>query len=51
MDRVEEEAHKNSRLQLALSGVWGIEPGNPIFERWYALMRKYGFAEGKREPL
>jgi hypothetical protein len=25
--------------------------GNPIFKRWYALMWKYGYAEGKRRPL
>ena len=51
IDRVEEESRKNDRLRLALSGVWGIDPGNPIYERWYALMWKYGFAEGKRAPL
>ena len=51
IDRIEEESRKNDRLRLALSGVWGINPGNPIFERWYALMRKYGFAEGKRTAL
>src|SRR5271169_1955713 len=48
VDRVEEESRKNDRLRLALSGVWGIYPGNPIYERWHALMWKYGFAEGKR---
>lgn len=51
IDRVEEASSNNSRFQLALSGVWGIDPGNPIFNRWYALMWKYGFAEGKRNPL
>lgn len=51
IDRVEEESRKNDRLRLALSGVWGIGPGNPIYQRWYALMWKYGFAEGKRVPL
>ena len=51
IDRVEEESRENARLQLALSGVWGIQPSDPIFDRWYALMWKYGFAEGKRSPL
>src|SRR5690348_3115098 len=41
IDRVEEESRNNKRLRLALSGVWGIEQGDPIFERWYALMWKY----------
>jgi hypothetical protein len=48
---VEKECTNNPRLRLALSGVWGINPGNPIFERWYALMWKYGFAEGRKNPL
>jgi Family of unknown function (DUF6869) len=47
----EEVCQRSDRMRLALSGVWGINPGNPIFERWYALMWKYGFAEGKREAL
>lgn len=47
----EEECHKNSRFPLALSGVWGIDPGDPIFNRWYELMWKYGYAEGRRNPL
>jgi len=51
IDRVENGSRKNPRLQLALSGVRGINPGDPIFDRWYALMWKYGFAEGKRNPL
>lgn len=51
IDRVEEKSSNDPRFQLALSGVWGIEPNNPIFDRWYALMWKYGFAEGKRSPL
>jgi hypothetical protein len=37
--------------QLALSGVWGLDRSNPVFDRWYGLMSKYGFAEGKRRPL
>lgn len=48
---VEESCQCNDRMRLALSGVWGIDSGNPIFERWHALMWKYGFAEGKREAL
>jgi hypothetical protein len=51
IDRIEEESRENARLQLALSGVWGLDRSNPVFDRWYALMWKYGFAEGKRGPL
>jgi hypothetical protein len=51
IDRIEQEAKGDLPLQLALSGVWGITRGSPIFERWYAMMWKYGFAEGKRQPL
>jgi hypothetical protein len=51
IDRIERESKKNSRIQLALSGVWGISPGHPVFERWYALMRDWGFADGKRKAL
>jgi hypothetical protein len=51
IDRIEEESRENLRLQLALSGVWGLDPSDPVFDRWYALMWKYGFGEGKREPL
>jgi hypothetical protein len=50
IDRIEAASHEDARLQIALSGVW-IRPENPIFERWHALMWKYGFAEGKRAPL
>ena len=50
MERIEEECLTNDRLRLALSGVW-IERENPVWERWYALMLKYGFAEGKRQAL
>ncbi len=49
--RIEKEADGDSRLQLALSGVWGISRENPIFDRWYAMMCRYGFAEGKPQPL
>jgi len=51
IERFEQESKTDLRLQLALSGVWGINSGHPLFERWYALMWKYGFAEGKRQPL
>jgi hypothetical protein len=50
IDRVEHESQENVRLQTALSGVW-ITPESPVFDRWYALMWKYGFAEGNRTPL
>jgi hypothetical protein len=50
IDRVEHESQENVRLQTALSGVW-IAPESPVFNRWCALMWKYGFAEGKRTPL
>jgi hypothetical protein len=50
MARVEDECKRNDRLVLALSGVW-LEAGTPVFERWYALMFKYGFAEGTRRGL
>lgn len=51
IDRIELESTNDSRLQLALSGVFGIGPEHPVFERWYGLMWKYGFAEGNRQPL
>jgi hypothetical protein len=51
IDRIEEESRGNERLQLALSGVWGLDRDSPVFDRWYALMWKFGFAEGKRRPL
>jgi len=51
IDRIEQEAGGDPRLQLALSGVWGITRESPIFDRWYALMWRYGFAEGKRRAL
>jgi hypothetical protein len=51
IDCIENESQENVRLQLALSGVWGLNRSNPVFDRWYALMWKYGFAEGKRRPL
>jgi hypothetical protein len=44
--RIEEESRQNDRLRIALSGLY-IDPSNPIFDRWYALMWKYGYAEGK----
>jgi hypothetical protein len=51
IDCIENECQRNERLQLALSGVWGLDRSNPVFDRWYALMWKYGFAEGKRRLL
>jgi hypothetical protein len=50
MDRIEEEACRNDRLRLALSGIW-LRHDDPMRQRWYALMWKYGFAEGRRIPL
>lgn len=50
IDRIERESKDSSRLQLALSGVWGLR-GLPVFDRWYALMLRYGFADGRRRPL
>ncbi len=50
IDRIENECKENDRLRTALSGV-SITPDRPVFERWYALMWKYGFAEGKRVGL
>jgi hypothetical protein len=47
---IEQECVSNARLRLALSAVW-LDRGSPIWDRWYALMWKYGFAEGLREPL
>jgi hypothetical protein len=47
---IEQECLTNERLRLALSGVW-IDRENPIWDRWYAVMWKYGFAEGMRGPL
>ena len=50
MVQIEQECLTNDHLRLALSGVW-IEGENPVWQRWYALMWKYGFAEGRRQPL
>ncbi|HEY0702487.1 MAG TPA: hypothetical protein VGD60_06950 [Candidatus Acidoferrales bacterium] len=50
IDRIEDECRENDRLRVALSGV-SIGADKPVFERWYALMWKYGFAEGKRTGL
>ena len=43
-------ARAEERLQLALSGVW-IDRASPIWERWFALMNEFGFADGKRIAL
>jgi hypothetical protein len=50
IDWIEEESRLNDRLRLALSGVW-LQQDDPIWQRWYELMWKYGFADGKRMPL
>jgi hypothetical protein len=50
IDRIENECKENERLRTALSGVY-MNGGEPVFQRWYALMWKYGFAEGKRPGL
>lgn len=50
IDRIEKECNANERLRTALSGVY-LGGGEPVFQRWYALMWKYGFAEGKRSAL
>ena len=50
MVQIEQECLTNDNLRLALSGVW-IENENPVWQRWYALMWKCGFAEGRRQPL
>ena len=47
---IEQESHGNEGLRLALSGVW-IDLENPVWDRWYQLMWKYGFAEGRQPPL
>jgi hypothetical protein len=50
IDRIEDESRRNGRVRLALSGAW-IRPADAVFERWYSLMTKYGFADGTRRPL
>ena len=45
LDLIEEECKNNSRLQLALSQV-GVLFYYDEFERWYALLCKYGFRQG-----
>jgi hypothetical protein len=50
LDKVEAAARNDKRLQLALSGVW-LTHKDPAWERWYALMKEFGFAEGRRTPL
>ncbi|MCU1310799.1 MAG: hypothetical protein JWO20_1924 [Candidatus Angelobacter sp.] len=50
IDRIEEESRKNARLHLALSGVWGLKT-LPVYDRWYALMQKYGYTDGRRKAL
>lgn len=50
IERIENECHHNDRLRVALSGV-SIGADHPVFARWYAIMWKYGFAEGRRTGL
>ena len=50
IDAIEEDSRKHDRMRLALSGVW-LDPGAAVYPRWYALMEKYGFTDGRREPL
>ena len=50
MDLIEQACDKDTRLQLALSGVW-LESDSPVLGRWRALMTKYGFQDGSRPPL
>lgn len=47
LDLIEGECKNNSRMQLALSTV-GVFFYYDEFERWYALLRQYGF---KQAPL
>jgi hypothetical protein len=47
IDHVAVAARADKRLQLALSGVW-LNRANPVWERWFALMNEFGFADGKR---
>lgn len=44
LDLIEEECRRNSRLQLAVSTV-GVLFYYEEFERWYALLCKYGFRQ------
>jgi hypothetical protein len=50
LDLIEQACDKDSRLQLALSGVW-LEPKSLVLGRWRALMTKYRFDDGSRQPL
>ena len=50
IDQVEVAARADERFQLALSGVW-LNRANPVWERWFALMNEFGFADGKRVAL
>ena len=44
MDEVENVARNDERLREALSMVY-VERDDPIWERWFALMNEFGFAE------
>lgn len=50
LDRLEGACDTDSRLQFALSGIW-LLPDSPVLKRWQGLMTKYGFRNGKRQPL
>jgi hypothetical protein len=50
IDHVAVAARADKRLQLALSAVW-LNRANPVWERWFALMNEFGFADGKRVAL
>jgi len=50
LDRIENASGTDERMQFALSGIW-LERESPVLMRWRALMQKYGFMGGTREPL
>ncbi|MGH9545807.1 MAG: DUF6869 domain-containing protein [Terriglobales bacterium] len=47
IDRTEVESRKSIRFRLALSGIW-LQPSDPIYKRWRALIAKYGVGYGGR---
>jgi hypothetical protein len=50
IDQVAIAARNDKRLQLALSGVW-INSSYAVWERWWELMKEFGFADGERKAL
>lgn len=50
LDRVEQACEGDSRIQLALSGVW-LPSHSRVLQRWQDFMTKYGFRSGNRQPL